>query len=578
MADRTTAYAKQVVAGKKAVGRSEYLACKRHLDDIKRSRSKEFGYKWDVEAAERAISIANELTIIEGTAPKQLKTRGFQNFIIGSLHGWKVKRKGYLRYREAYIQMARQNGKSFLAGTEANNWASFSGYREGRIFCTATKQEQANIVWDEVRKFIESDADLAQIYRIREHDRTIKSYITDTVIKSVGRDTKSADGFRSILAIVEEYHAHRNDQMYKLMLDGQINVDSALTLAITTPGFNLNGPCYKQYQMAKKVLEGLVTKESLFVYIAEMDKGDDIWDYHNWAKANPLLLWNEDGSVNMDKVHAMAEKAIDAKEKGGDDLVNFMTKSLGVWVTYSGGSFVKLDAFKACESEHSLESVRGRGAYLGVDLSSGGDLTSIALVFPLEGEKYHVYSHSFMPELRLLEHEKSDDAPYRAWVNDGLLTLTSGMFGLKTDYKYIIQHLRDLIAEFDIEIFACGYDAHNASAFLADLLEFGFDCIEVPQSAKSLSEATKDFALSVEAMQVEYDKRNALFVWSVINAVLTKNSFGEVKIDKQHQEERIDPVDAVLDAWKIMLLNKNTDKLDINACFDDFMETFFGGD
>lgn len=578
MADRTTAYAKQVVAGKKAVGRSEYLACKRHLEDIKRSRSKEFGYKWDVEAAERAISIANELTIIEGTEPKQLKTRGFQNFIIGSLHGWKVKRKGYLRYREAYIQMARQNGKSFLAGTEANNWASFSGYREGRIFCTATKQEQANIVWDEVRKFIESDSDLAQVYRIREHDRTIKSYITDTVIKSVGRDTKSADGFRSILAIVDEYHAHRNDQMYKLMLDGQINVDSALTLAITTPGFNLNGPCYKQYQMAKKVLEGLVAKESLFVYIAEMDKDDDIWDYHNWAKANPLLLWNEDGSVNMDKVHAMAEKAIDAKEKGGDDLVNFMTKSLGVWVTYSGGSFVKLDAFKACESEQDLESVRGRGAYLGIDLSSGGDLTSIALVFPLEGEKYHVYSHSFMPELRLLEHEKRDDAPYRAWVNDGLLTLTSGMFGLKTDYKYIIQHLRDLIAEFDIEILACGYDAHNASAFLADLLEFGFDCIEVPQSAKSLSEATQDFALSVEAMQVEYDKHNALFVWSVINAVLTKNSFGEVKIDKQHQEERIDPVDAVLDAWKIMLLNKNTDKLDINACFDDFMETFFGGD
>ena len=156
MTDRTTAYARLVVSGKKVVGRSEYLACKRHLDDLKRSKGKEFIYKFDVEAAENAINIANELTIAEGKAQKKLKTRGFQNFIIGSLHGWKVKRKGFLRYREAYVQMARQNGKSFIAGTEANNWASFSGYHEGRVFCTATKQAQADIVWDEVRNFIQA--------------------------------------------------------------------------------------------------------------------------------------------------------------------------------------------------------------------------------------------------------------------------------------------------------------------------------------------------------------------------------------------------------------------------------------
>lgn len=572
--DRTTEYAKLIVSGKKPAGRSEFLACQRHLDDLKRSKTKDFGFKFDVAAAETAISIANELTIAEGTERKPLHTRGFQNFILGSLMGWKVKRKGSLRFREAYIQMARQNGKSFLAGTLATNRATFSGYREGRIFCTATKQAQADIVWNEIRKFIQSDPELSELYKVREHDRTIISYVTGTTIKSVGRDTKSADGFRSILAVVDEYHAHKTDQMYKLMLDGQINVDSALTLAITTPGFNLNSPCYKQYQMAKKVLESVVKKESLFVFIAEMDPGDDIWDFKNWAKANPLLLWNEDNTINMDKVHVMAEKAIDAKEKGGEDLVNFMTKSLGEWVTYAGDSFVKMDALKQCESELTIEDMRGKDAYLGVDLSSGGDLTSIALVFRLDGDKYYVYTHSFMPELRLLEHEKSDDAPYRMWTREGLLTLTSGMFGLKTDYKEILKHLEDLINEYDINILACGYDGHNASGFLNDLLDFGFDCTEVTQSAKSLSEATKDFALSVEALQVCYDKHNELFTWSVANAILTKNSFGEVKIDKNTQTQRIDPVDAVIDAWKIMLLNKNNEPLDINNYFDDFMSAF----
>lgn len=572
MADRTSDYARLVVSGKKLVGQSEYLACKRHLDDLK--KGKDFAYKWDKKAAERAIDIANELIIAEGTTQKKLKTRGFQNFIIGSLNGWKVKRKGWLRFREAYIQMARQNGKSFLSGTEINNRASFSGYSEGRIFCTATKQEQANIVWDEVRKFIASDEQLEKIYRVREHDHTIKSLLTGTVIKAIGRDTKSADGFRSILAIVDEYHAHRTNQMYNLMRDGQVNVESALTMAITSAGFNLNGPCYQQYKLAKQVLAGAVELDRLFVYIAEMDENDDIWNYRNWGKANPLLLWNEDETVNMDKVAVLSETAAAAHEKGGEDLVNFMTKALNVWVTYGGGSFVKLDAFQKCASEQTLEDMRGRSAYLGVDLSSGGDLTSIALVFPLEQEQYYVYSHSFLPELRILEHEKSDDAPYRAWLNAGLITLTTSLFGMKTDYKFIIAHLKELTEKYEISILACGYDAHNAGAFLGDLLELGFDCIEVPQSAKSLSEATQDFALAAESGQLSYNKDSALFVWSVINAVTTKNSFGEIKIDKMSQERRIDPVDAALDAWKIMMLYQRQPKADMNEVIDAWMKLF----
>ena len=193
--DRTTEYAKLIVSGGKLCGRAEYLACKRHLDDMSR---KDFPYKFDSVMAERHIELANKLTIGEGNAPKRLKTRGFQNFIIGSLFGWRKKRLKERRFREAYVQMARQNGKSFIAGEMCNDFATFSGYKYGRIFCTATKQDQANIVWDEIAKFIESDKDLSELYKIRRYDRTIKSLVTETEIKAIGRDTKSADGFRSV--------------------------------------------------------------------------------------------------------------------------------------------------------------------------------------------------------------------------------------------------------------------------------------------------------------------------------------------------------------------------------------------
>lgn len=555
MRDRTTEYAKLVLSGQRICGRSEVLAAQRHINDMK-----DKGTEWifDVKEAERHIDIANTLTIGEGEA-HALHTRGFQNFIIGSLFGWRKKRSDIRRYREAYVQVGRQNGKSFLAGTLANDFATFGGYQYGRIFCTATKQDQANIVWDEVAKFIQSDKDLAELYKIKTYDRTITSKVTGTTIKAIGRDTKSADGFRTILAIVDEYHAHPTNQMYKLMMDGQDMVKNALTIAITTAGFNLKSPCYEQYQFCKKVLEGVVQKDNLFVYIAELDEDDDIWKKENWAKANPLKLFLPDEvTLDDEKLAVVANKAIDAREKQGEELVNFETKTLNQWVTYTGGALLDMAAWKAGGKPWTLADMRGREGYLGIDLSSGGDLTSISIVFPLQDDNVYIWSHSYMPELRLAEHIKSDDAPYGVWKNQGLITLTSGMYGIKTDYKYIIADLKRMIDEYGIRIIGCGYDAHNAAAFLADLEDvLPCDLTEVKQSARSLNDTTKDFQLSVKAGQVSYDQNNALLSWSATNAIISEpNSFGEIKVDKMTQTDRIDPIDAIIDAWKMWFLSK----------------------
>lgn len=561
MIDRTTNYAKLIVEGKKICGRAEYLACKRHLDDMTK---KNFQYIFDSAIAERHIELANKLTIGEGNSPRKLKTRGFQNFIIGSIFGWRKKNSKKRRYREAYIQMARQNGKSFIAGEMCNDFTTFSGYHYGRVFCTATKQDQANIVWEEVAKFIESDSDLKELYKIRKYDRTIESLVTGTTIKAIGRDTKSADGFRSILAICDELHAHPNNQMYKLMLDGQVNVDNSLTLAITTAGFNLNSFCYEHYQFCKKVLSGAIEKESLFIYIAELDNDDDIWNPQNWAKANPLILWNEDETLNKEMLARMAEKAIDAKEKQGNEMINFLTKSLNRWVTYSGGAWLDAEKWRDCASDLKLSDMRGKECYLGIDLSSGGDLTSIALIFPYQqdNDKIYVWSLSFMPELRVLEHEKTDDVPYRIWAVSEQLILTSGMYGIKTDYQAIIETLKDLISDYDLRVIGCGYDAHNIAGILAQLEEIlPCDLTQISQSARSLSDATIDFKQSVEAGQIVYDRQNSLLTWSMINAILNApNSFGEIKIDKIKQSNRIDPCDAIIDAYKLFFEDRNNRK------------------
>ena len=62
MQDRTTQYAADVLAGKIIAGDLVKLACKRHLDDIEKSKAAPYKYYFDVEQAERIIEFAETLT------------------------------------------------------------------------------------------------------------------------------------------------------------------------------------------------------------------------------------------------------------------------------------------------------------------------------------------------------------------------------------------------------------------------------------------------------------------------------------------------------------------------------------
>lgn len=567
--DLTTEYAIKVLNGEKMVGKKEYLACKRHVEDM---QNDDFEYYFDIKEAQKVINFANTLTIMEGVQEKPLKTRGFQNFILGSLMGWKHKETGFRRFRESYIQMGRQNGKSFLSGILVTYFSLFSGYKMGRVMLAATKQSQARIVYDEVKKFILSDKDLGELFKIKDHASEIHDKTSGTITTAIGRDTKSLDGFRSILGIVDELHAHKTNQIYKLIQDGQLGVDDALTSSITTAGFDLNSYCYNHYKFCEKVLTKTATKETLFIYIAEMDDDDDYSDPQNWAKANPFQLWNPDDTLNQKMIERMQEKYIEAQEKQGDEILNFKTKSLNEWVSFAGDGFVDLEAFERCGTDMTLEDMKGKEAFLGIDLSSGGDLTSIAFVFPLPDGQSFTHSHSFIPKAKLIEHERSDNAPYRTWVDQGFITVTDGGQGIRTDYKYIIQHIKDLIEKYEIELIQIGYDRHNAGAFLSDLEEFGVDLIDIIQSARNLNDATVDYQLTVKGGLTQYNKNDDLFKWSVGNATLTSNSFGEVKIEKQSAVKRIDAVDALIDAWKLYFTQREED-FDINESVDDWFKT-----
>ena len=567
--DRCTQYAVDVVEGREIAGEYVKLACQRHLDDLEKSKVAPYVYYFDVEQSERIINFAEELVIAEGDEEQPVECYPFQCFILGSLNGWRKKiadpKSGvhHRRFRTSYVQLGRQNGKSFINGILAAYYGNFDRYKYGQIYCAATKQEQANIVLKEIIKFINSDEELGAWFKVHEHSNSIDCLLTHSVIKALSGDTKSADGLRPYLGIVDEYHAHKTNQIYKLFEGGIKKLKSALISVITTAGFDLKSPCYKLYEYCCNLLKGVSENDAQFVYIAQMDEGDDIWNPDNWIKANPILAFDADAIENMIPV------ASTAKDMGGEDLRDFLVKQLNKWIQWSNHQYIKdIKKWKRCAVLKTLEHFRGAKCYVGVDLSSGGDLTSIAIVIPFVDEdgnkKYFVKTHSFIPASRVDEHIKTDKVPYDVWIEKKLVTPTYTLGGIKTDYKYILTYLQGLIEEYNLKPQMICYDPHNASAFLGDLEAMGWDSMSITQTAKELNDATVDFRLEILAGNVEIEgievgvkkkvvPADELLTWSIANAKTISNNYGEIKIDKDITEERIDPIDAIIDAWKLAM-------------------------
>ena len=566
MIDQVTEYAKKTIEENK-MGELHILACKRHLEDLKRQGTKDFPYIWRPECAERIIEYAETLTIGEGFEKRPVRLVGGQIFDFGCPFGW-LKLNGKRRFRRSYKSMARQNGKSFENGIKGTYIAGFSGYHYGKLFTVATKKRQARIAWEEMKKFIEADKDLQELFDIKDYKSLIISNDTKCTIEALSREGGLDEGFRAIFASIDEYHQHPDSKTYRAIYNGTRALDETLISIITTRGDKLNSACYEMDRYCINILKGIAKAEDFFVDIYALDEKDNIFDPKNLIKANPYLASTEQGLENL-KTDMQT-----ARDMGGTELRDFMTKSLNLWVQNTEDIFISPEKWKKCESDLELEDLEGKKCYVGLDLSSGGDLTTLAIEIPLKDEEFFIATHSFMPRARMEEHITTDIAPYDLWEREGLITVTGGQTTYKNDYKFIIKYLKDILEKYDLELQAIGYDPHNADGFLADLEEFGVPLLEIKQSARFLHDGTEDMQLNIESRKIKYNKKEELLSYSVSNAKIVRNSFGEKKIDKEKdaKTKRIDPVDAIIDAHITQMKLREEEPVDYNKEMENYLK------
>nr|DAO71856.1 MAG TPA: Large Terminase [Caudoviricetes sp.] len=567
-------YARSCLADEIPSGQKHKWACQRFLDDLERVGTTGFPYIWSEDNADKIVKWFSLLKHSKGAlAGKPIELTGWQKFRMCQLYGWIHRETGRKRFKKSFTEVGRKNAKSQMEAGEALFETAIQATKNMEtyeVYTAGTKRDQSKIVFSECNLMTKGSILRSKFNFKRDEIVHIK---TGSFIKPLSKeDGKTGDGTNPAGLILDEYHQHPTTDFYDLGLGS--NTKEPMLTIITTAGKDLTYPCYTQeYDYCSKVLDPDVDvkNDEYFIDICEADKGDDPGALETWQKANPIRAFYDEGIKKIAEDYEIAKQI-------PEKMIAFMTKVLNIWVSASNNGYMDMKKWKACEVKELPIDLRGRPVYVGFDMSSKIDLTSVAFVVPYQTDKldsgnkkivnYAVWTHSFIPTVdKLREHIIKDKVPYDAWECLGYLTLTNTPI---VDQATVMRYVLDECEKYQLDIQCLCFDPANASKLMMDLSDEGYTVEEVYQSHKSLNESTQGFREQVYSGNVVY-LHNPLFNYAISNAVVRTNN-GLIKIDKDATTKRIDPVDATLGAFKLALYHDFE-----SESYNEYIENFLKG-
>lgn len=545
-------YAAQVVAGRLPAGKYHRLACVRHQRDRAREGTADFPYVLDGDRAERLFRFAQKLSHYKGRqwAGKPIIFSPSQQFRLGSVVGWVHQETGLRRFRTAYHELARKQGKSLESAVIVVYLTFFDGESGAESYCAATARDQAMIVFGDAKRLIERNASLRG--RIATHARSLSRAASASKIMPLSADYDSMDGLNPHIVVIDEFHAMKNRGIIDVLETALAARLQPLMWQITTAGDDPVSPCGDQHDYASKILEGALTDETFFACIAHADVDDDPFDERTWVKANPHF----GVSVTAADMRALATKA----RAMPSALAAFRQKRLNIW-TNATSPWLSMEGWRQGQTTWRPEVLRGKSCWVGVDLASSIDLCALVAVFPADKDcpRARLLRFAWTPQETLAERARRDRAPYETWVAQGhLLTVP----GVRINHRVVRETLVELRTKYHVE--QVGFDPWHADQVVDDLTDrkdgdgFGEDqVVLVPQTYAGLSGPSKDFEAAVLAGAVDAGGC-PLMAWAASNVVVQADNKGNIFPTKKHSRGRIDPIMATIIGWRLLMSGQVT--------------------
>lgn len=531
------AWGRSVLSGDVVVGRLIRLAVERNTADLRRwpatsadeCRRRGDAYWWSPDAADSVIWFTEQLRHWKGEwAGQQIHLEPWQQYILGVAFGW-LDPDGLRRFRRLWLEIARKNGKSFLAAAIALYLLDADAEPGAEVYGAATKREQVtDLVWRDAWEMVrQSSALKGRLERYRSSYRIVCE-ATGSRFQALASEEDSLDGLNAHGVILDEMHVHRTMGPYEKLETSMGSRRQPLLVVATTAGDDTPETPYARlhdYQVA--VLEGMPDdRQAAFIFA--LDETDDPFDQTTWPKSNPNL----DVSVKRDYLESQAAKAKQDR--------SFYPSYLRYHVNRRAASAVRAispEAWDSCEAEIDWTTFAGMECFGGVDLSSTQDLTAIALAFPRDGYWYYLF-RCYLPEELVGVNARRDMVPYGEWVRQGWLLTTPGN---AIDDRKIAQDMLELSMQYRVAEWA--YDPWHAVQLANRLEEVGIPAVKFRQNLSGYGAPVMHFLDELGSGRARHDG-NPLVRWCALNAATKEDSNGNRIWHKLASQRRIDPIVA----------------------------------
>ena len=588
--DPVTRYAQDVCHGRTLAGPHVRDACRRHLNDLLSGHLR--GLTFDLGRANHALNFFPTVLKLNGGqfegVPFHLQPS--QAFIVGSIFGW-TRENGTRRFRVVYIEQGKGNGKSPLVAGIGLYGMIADGEPRAEVYAAATKKDQAMILFrDAVAMVDQSDPLRNRIKQSGRGDKVWNLYDerSNSFFRPISAD-KGQSGPRPHIGLIDEVHEHKSPTVVNMMSAGRKSRRQPLIVLITNSGTDRNSVCWEYRAKGIEVCQGSSEDDTYFAYICANDgpapkdvaredvsryfasycscagpvgataaalaghhedcflrkaevtrdglrvahPGDNpLRDETCWVKTNPTLGIIIQPQYLRDEVNGA--KGMPAKTATVKRL------NLCIW-TEAFNPAISYEVWQAAGSSYTLDKFRGMKCVAGIDLSATTDLTSIVLVFEIDGE-YWLWPMFWIPGDGLAARVEKDHVPYDVWKNEGHIYTTPGA---AIDKDFVVAQTEKVLGRYDIKISKAPFDRYRIDTLAAACDREGVEWPLIPfgQGFASMGPAWDSFETALVEKKLHHPQ-NPCLNSNAASAVLASDPAGNKKPDKSKATGRIDGIVA----------------------------------
>jgi len=536
------AYARDITKGEINVCKNIQLAAQRFINQYE---NKEWEWVFDERFPDHVLNFAATLEHTKGPqAGQNVILEPFQIFLICAVYGFRHKKDLTRRMvTDVILFIPRKAGKSTLTAVIALYELLF-GEAGAEVFTLATNREQATIVFDAAKGFIDAmPKELADLFNVSKYTIN-KRGDTQSMFKALSRDTKkTGDGKNPSCVIIDESAQIVDRNSIEVLHSGMVARQNPLRIYITTASFTKETKFYEDYSMLRSMLTGEANDNPRwFGLLYGLDLGDDWRDPANWRKANPMH-----GISVFDE--AIAQRAEEAKHKPAA-LNEFLCKTLNIFVSSNAAWIDRANwEHPRCITKEKKENPEA--VFIGFDLAATRDLNAVCTLKRFGELDYEAEWQFFLPEegMKLIPKHYLDI--FRVAKDTGILKLTEGNV---MDDREISDYIKQQCEKYNVK--EVGYDAYNAASLVARLHDAGIPVKKVGQGMAVLNNPSKYVEKMILNQQIKHDG-NPFLGWQLANCSCYTDVNGNIKIRKNEADTsaKVDGIIALIIAAHCSLDN-----------------------